>query len=58
MERKTIGAVAVMLAVLLINGCATSDGSKIGVQLAEKYNTPDGMESADGLRSALRRQRI
>ncbi|MHC4171199.1 MAG: hypothetical protein ACYSWQ_30035 [Planctomycetota bacterium] len=43
MERKTIGAVAVLLAALLINGCATSDGPKIGVQLPDKYNTPDGM---------------
>lgn len=43
MGRKAIGVVGVMLAVLLINGCATSGGPKIGVQLPEKYNTPDGM---------------
>ena len=43
MERKTIAAVAVVLAALLLNGCATTEKPKIGVQLAEKYNTPDGM---------------
>ena len=43
MERKALGIVAVMLAALLINGCASSKGPKIGVELPEKYNTPDGM---------------
>ena len=27
----------------MINGCAASAGPKIGVQLPDKYNTPDGM---------------
>ena len=27
----------------MINGCSTSAGPKIGVQLPDKYNTPDGM---------------
>ncbi len=43
MERKAMGIVAVMLVGLLINGCASSKGPKIGVELPEKYNTPDGM---------------
>ncbi|MHC4352847.1 MAG: SMP-30/gluconolactonase/LRE family protein [Planctomycetota bacterium] len=43
MEGKTIVAITVALAAMLISGCATSEGPKIGVQLAEKYNTPDGM---------------
>jgi len=43
MGRMAIGVVGVVLASLLINGCATSGGPEIGVQLPEKYNTPDGM---------------
>ena len=43
MERKAIAVVAIVLAALLMNGCATSSGPKIGVELPEKYNTPDGM---------------
>jgi outer membrane lipoprotein-sorting protein len=35
MEGKTIVAITVALAAMLISGCATSEGPKIGVQLAE-----------------------
>ncbi|MHC4518572.1 MAG: SMP-30/gluconolactonase/LRE family protein [Planctomycetota bacterium] len=43
MKRQAMGAVSLVLAALLVSGCTTSSGPGIGVQLPEKYNTPDGM---------------
>jgi len=49
MQKKMVVFAGLVLGAMMVSGCATSSGPKIGVLLPEKYNTPDGMVlGADG----------
>ncbi len=43
MQKKMLWVAGMMLGAMVMGGCVSSDGPKIGVLLPEKYNTPDGM---------------